>query len=351
MLIQSLNDFYSYVNSKKIILFGTGEMSRKIQQHPLNVEYYIDNDSAKWGKSYLESIINSPNVLLEEDKNNVCIIIASMYFIEISEQLEKMGFEENIHFFNGEMLSLDFDYCANRQKLICFKNFHRGERAFIIGSGPSLKVDDLGKLKNEVTFACNKIYLAFEETDWRPTYYAVIDSKVAENNAHAIESLCLEKFVGNSIKQYFSCESNINWLNMHKNPITNGTEEQGFSKDISKFIFGGYTVTYVMIQMAYYMGIRELYLLGVDFSFEIPRITGEKSIHGEVILESQGEVNHFHPNYRAKGEKWTMPKLDEQYRAFLCAKKVFEESGGKIYNASRKTKLDIFPIVNLDEIL
>jgi len=59
-------------------------------------------------------------------------------------------------------------------------NIHKDSRAFIIGSGPGLRIEDLDKLKNEITFACNKIYLAFEKTDWRPNYLSVTDNLVAK---------------------------------------------------------------------------------------------------------------------------------------------------------------------------
>ena len=39
-----------------------------------------------------------------------------------------------------------------------FKNKHDGQRCFIIGNGPSLTAEDLNLLKNEVTFAANRIY-------------------------------------------------------------------------------------------------------------------------------------------------------------------------------------------------
>ncbi len=73
-------------------------------------------------------------------------------------------------------------------------------------------------------------------------------------------------------------------------------------------VLGGYTVIASQLQFAYYMGFNEVYLLGLDFKYKIP--TSEKSQGG--ILVSNGEINHFHPNYRMKGEKWTYPQLDKQ---------------------------------------
>jgi hypothetical protein len=36
--------------------------------------------------------------------------------------------------------------------------------------------------------------------------------------------------------------------------------------------------------------------------------------------------------------------------AFTCAKEAFERVGGCVYNASRSTKLDVFPLVDFDDI-
>ena len=56
------------------------------------------------------------------------------------------------------------------------KDIHKGKRGFVIGNGPSLKIEDLDNLNNEITIASNKIYLAFEEKQkWRPKFYTVAD--------------------------------------------------------------------------------------------------------------------------------------------------------------------------------
>ena len=90
---------------------------------------------------------------------------------------------------------------------------------------------------------------------------------------------------------------------------------------------------------------------GLDFSFEVAsKPTGETAM-GNQVLVSAGEVNHFHPDYRKPGETWTMPKLELQYRAFQAAKKAIEENGGLIFNASRKTALDVFPRVDFDQVV
>ena len=238
---------------------------------------------------------------------------------------------------------------SNDRRVATLKDKHRGRRCFIIGSGPSLKIADLDSLKGEVTFACNKIYLAFGDTEWRPTYYSVVDVLVAENNKSAIGELSLFNIFTENIRSFFQEESAI-WIRELNNPIVDGDHKCRFSTNALEGVYGGWTVIYLQMQMAFYMGIREIYLLGMDFSFKVPKPTGETCPSGE-ILKSQGEINHFHPEYRKSGETWTMPLLDLQYKAFLQAKKSMQSHGGQIFNASRSTKLDVFPLVKFDDII
>jgi len=230
-------------------------------------------------------------------------------------------------------------------------NIHLNERAFIIGTGPNLSIDVLNKLKNEITFACNKIYLSFENTNWRPMYYSVIDRIVAKNNHKTIAQLPFIKIFSSVVKPYFNNTNDIIWLKDLKSPTINGERQFVFSKNAQKGTYGGFTVIYTQLQLAYYMGIKEVYLLGIDFNFKESKPTGKKTAGGESILKSNGELNHFHPEYRVAGELWTKPKLGYQYKAFSEAKRAFENEDRKIYNASLKTKLDVFPIVDLDTIL
>jgi hypothetical protein len=213
----------------------------------------------------------------------------------------------------------------------------------VIGNGPSLKIGDLDRLQNEITFASNKIFLAFDQTSWRPTFYSCSDILVAKNNREEINRLDLVKVFGDSVKVEFGDQDRILWL------CEDGSPPQRFSEDCSRGVFGGFSVIYYQLQLAFYTGIRDVYLIGVDFSFDVPKPSGEKSIHGEVIV-SHGEQNHFHKDYRKPGETWTMPRLDKQLQAFICAKDAFARAGGRIFNASRVTKLDVFERVNFDDV-
>jgi len=236
-------------------------------------------------------------------------------------------------------------------RLMALEDIHKGKRGFIIGNGPSLQINDLDRLKNEITFASNKIYLAFDQTAWRPTYYTVLDVLVAQNNQHAISQLKnLTKIFDKAVEPYFGRDKNIIWLSYCAPSTQDGELLFDFSTDAFLGIYPGWSVIYEQLQLAFYMGIREIYLIGIDFKFVLSPSTERQSLHGE-ILAHQGEINHFHPDYRQMGEQWTTPQLDKQYQAFICAKDTLEKYGGAIYNASRKTALDVFPQVDFDTIV
>ena len=239
----------------------------------------------------------------------------------------------------------------NDRRLVALKDKHKGRRCFIIGNGPSLKIADLDMLKNEITFASNKIYLAFDQTEWRPTYYSVTDILVAENNRGIISRLQLTKLFCSSIRSCFDKDKDVIWLKLLRNPVSDGRHVRAFSVNIIGGVYSGATVIYHQLQAAFHMGIREVYLIGVDFKFVIPRPGGGLTQYNEVILTHGGELNHFHPEYRKAGEKWTLPCLDAQREAFLVARSTFERYGGRILNASRETALDIFPRSNFEEII
>lgn len=228
------------------------------------------------------------------------------------------------------------------------KNKYYGKSCVIIGNGPSLKIEDLNKLKAIVTFASNKIYLAFENTKWRPTFYSVVDVVVAKNNIEEIKHLKLKKILSSETLTVFKDDKAFYFnelivtLDDEKFPFP-------FSLDASVGLNAGYTVIYNQLQLAFYMGFTTVYLIGVDYNFTIPKETKKDNYYEEVLVNSN-EINHFHPDYRKAGETWAKPDLEAQFKAFSKAYQIYTENGRRIYNASRFSKLEIFPKVSFDDI-
>ena len=238
-----------------------------------------------------------------------------------------------------------------RQYLKSFRDKHKGERCFIIGNGPSLNQTDLNLLKNEKTFAVNGIFYKKKDMGFRPSYYVVEDNHVISDNVGEINEMnegirfFPERYseqINSNTKTYFLP---VDWD--FYDPKSPFFEVPRFSTDISEAVQTGQTVTYMNLQLAYYMGFSEVYLIGVDFSYTIP---DSAKIEGHTITSQDNDPNHFHPDYFGKGKKWHDPKLHNCLKSFAKAKEVFEKDGRRIWNATIGGHLDIFERINFYEI-
>jgi len=252
-----------------------------------------------------------------------------------------MGFFSNLNYLAGLAIA---GLPENRRRIHALRERHRGARAFILGNGPSLRTEDLTRLCGELCFAANKIFLAFDKTPWRPSYYNVEDVLVIEQNHRRINELSgFPKLLkANHFPPRWRRDENTIFYAM--NVLSQG-RFPGFSADPLKGLACGYSVTYTSLQWAYYMGFAEIYLLGVDFSFSVP-----KADENGVIV-SDRESNHFAKNYRAPGERWVVPRLDLQEQALRYAHGWLDERGVRVFNATRGGKLEVFPRVDFDELI
>lgn len=227
------------------------------------------------------------------------------------------------------------------------KDIHKGERCFIIGNGPSLKASDLELIKGEISFATNDIFQIFDSTTWRPTYYLACDVEGIPDLVPYIskyDGLC---FLSNKASSMFeerpknvlySFMTNLNF------PInTYNDKSSHISEDVSCYFSRGYTVTFDAIQLAIYMGCKEIYLLGVDFSYalkadkygRIKRVEGtETSYFHETSLTTTAFLNYYSTLY-----------------AYEAAEKYCKEHDIVIKNATRGGKLEVFERVNLDDLI
>lgn len=231
------------------------------------------------------------------------------------------------------------------EKLRRFQNIHKGEQCFIIGNGPSLSAGDLQEIfiKKIPSFAFNRIYFMFEKTSWRPTYYVSQDQKTLGGCVNEVNEMDLRyKFIPLNFKYYYKIKINKAHYFKLINPQTDIIE---LFEDISNGIGNSNTVTITAMQLAVYMGFKEIYLLGVDHNFST--YTNDK---GEIINDNSVK-DYFTDKYNPDQAQLYMPNLDKSTRDFIIAKKFCEEHGVKVYNATRGGKLEVFPRVDFDEII
>ena len=83
-----------------------------------------------------------------------------------------------------------------------FKDLHKGERCFILATGPSLTAQDVQKLEHEFTFGMNSICLLFDALGWETTYYGIQYYGVYEKGAKEISferAILIAKYYGVSL--------------------------------------------------------------------------------------------------------------------------------------------------------
>ncbi|WP_246943871.1 6-hydroxymethylpterin diphosphokinase MptE-like protein [Bacillus pinisoli] len=255
----------------------------------------------------------------------------------------KKSINSIVYKMNKALNELLFPYSDNGRQIKSLKNIHLNKRCFIIGNGPSLTTGDLSKLHNEITFAFNRIYYLFNQTDWRPTYYCAEDDKTITKSKEEINNLNIKnKFFPIN----FPRDNKIQFKNAKYYIFKFGDRniEPKFSKDIVKGIYWGNTVAYTAIQLAVYMGIKEIYLLGVDHNFS--KMINDK---GEIIIDETAK-DYFTNEYNNDKNDLYIPNVDISTRAFLAAKNYADKHNIKIYNATRGGKLEVFERVNFDNI-
>lgn len=218
-----------------------------------------------------------------------------------------------------------------------FKDIHKGEDCFILGNGPSLNNVDLDLLSEYYTFGLNKIYLLFDRSKFRPSYHVAVNPLVIEQSVSEFERLACPSFLSyRPSRNKFKGSDHLNYI-LTGGPLT-------FSESMMGRICEGWTVTYVAMQIAYYMGFKNVFLIGVDHSFVTSGAPNEQQ------LLQGNDVNHFDPNYFGNNE-WHLPDLQGSEIAYHLAKFFYERDDRHIYDATIDGKLQVFPKLSFEESL
>ncbi|MGF7404798.1 hypothetical protein [Campylobacter concisus] len=250
-------------------------------------------------------------------------------------------------------------------KNINLKDKHKGKRCFILGSGPSIKSEDLKPLKNEIVFALNNFYVHNDfdeivsgdiqkyylvapihppqtEDEWKRWFKDM--EKHVPVNVNMIFGLDMYDYnIRYILEKYVIFKKhNINWyfagINVDK-------EYKFKEKDISieNQIWAANTASTYALIVAIYMGFKEIYLLGVD--------------HNYICLKNEESFRFYKTSIHQHNEQRRMciKKSDE----FFSTGKVFLEKeliaenfkNGKIFNCSVDSLLNMFEYKRLNSLM
>jgi hypothetical protein len=109
-------------------------------------------------------------------------------------------------------------------------------------------------------------------------------------------------------------------------------------------LWEGATVTYVCLQLAFYLGFKKVILIGVDHNFSTQ---GQAN---QTVVSQGDDLNHFNKEYFGKGFRWQLPDLEASERSYKLAKEAFNNAGREIVDATVGGRLTVFPKVDWNSL-
>ncbi len=268
-----------------------------------------------------------------------------------------------------------------------FEGHHAGRRCFIVGNGPSLNQIDMTKLAGEIVFTANRGYLGFEHWGFTPAYWGVydplqIEQYGAEYEQHVPDS-CIKFFPF----QYWAylrvsngCPVFLDWPRAASREFSTSPDR----------LFVGYSVVYMLLQVAALMGCNPIILVGLDHRYQLKkrngllrmiRLAGRRMARkhddstwyrcGEAAWREYfklrgknltvpasrlwnagdaGATTHFDAAYTAERKQFLMPRPQDAEADYRCARDWATSHTVEILNATPGSALTVFPVVPFDSL-
>lgn len=184
-----------------------------------------------------------------------------------------------------------------------FKDLHRGKRLFILASGPSLADEDLSRLRHRLVMGLNRSCLVYPDTH----YHCVMDQRLFDEFGSELRRT----------RYLFTLPDRPFGIPL---ALLGG---EGFSGDLEKGIYSGYTISYFALQVAMYMGFSQIFYVGLD------------------LKHKAGNTHFFGHDFRSKDHESTeFPKMRRMLEAG-CEEA--RRRGVEVYNCSPTTTIEAMP--------
>lgn len=253
--------------------------------------------------------------------------------------------------------------CKNNSK---FKDIHNGERCFILATGPSIKTQNLLTLKNELCISVSQFYLHKDIQIISPKYYVLAPSHPPFDFTDLIKIFDgLGKFYSDNVTYFLGYSSYsysyyrfLETYSQYKNnnqyfinySMSQPLEESNYSNnaiwEIDQSPFAIRTVIYSAIQVALYMGCKEIYLIGCDHDYlnDTSRVTNHHFYKEEDGISDAEHLSSF------TTERW-FEEYHFRWKQYRLIGEYAQEKGCNIFNATEGGMLDVFPRVRLEDIV
>ena len=170
------------------------------------------------------------------------------------------------------------------------KNSKKGESVYILGNAPSIKKCNLSFLRYKYTIGLNGSPLLLDPLGFSSTYYLITDrrflrheekSKIAEAEFQKDNIKIVSDVLSDEIEKFGEVQ------NLY---FVKSLARDGFSFDLNIGFYFGSTTVMLGIQLAYYLGCKNIYLIGVDFTYVLLEEKGK-----QIRSYAEGKAQEFDP--------------------------------------------------------
>lgn len=249
---------------------------------------------------------------------------------------------------------------ANKKKF----NIHKGERCFIAGTGASINSQNLLPLKDEIVISLSKFYYHKDYENIKPKYqihsgfclHPDVDYKTAIASWDEMNEKVLSEiiFLNYGDREFITTNKLLSKINnrvryYYSNKTV--TNEGITSIDMSHGIYHFPCISILGIQIAIYLGFKEIYLLGLDHDWilkmfeKLPPHFYDESLDP---LSSEGQSHWDIPINTDFNE--TINSYHEMWYYYNSIKKYAKDNDISIINCTNGGLLDVFPRMKFENL-
>lgn len=242
----------------------------------------------------------------------------------------------------------------NQKRLLSLKDKYEGQRCFILGNGPSINKQDLSLLRNEHVFVTNWFVLHEEFKNFQNCFYCASDPHLW-NYSKGFNKKLVEMLKQNEKAKYFfiylaygafkresrwKCSEPYFIRVSHYKRVWDGN----FSTNVEVETYIGNTVIIdLCIPLAFFLGFREIYLMGCDFRFK-----EDKQSH----FFKRSTIPEDNLKLLEQKDRFRLENIHDIVNASYSVVKEYADNHGRvIYNAGYGGRLEIFGRVNYEELM
>lgn len=218
----------------------------------------------------------------------------------------------------------------------------------IVGNGPSLRVETVAAIDVGAAdvFISN---FAFEHAELfeRAQVLGIVNPLVVEQAVGGLSHVYFNSRVAGKKAPLLLLPENLAELIVENvNAVGVATAATpGFQAHPALGASNQSTVTYFLLQVAFWVGYKHVTLIGVDNSYDQPDVK-----EGVVINQVDADANHFSSDY-FRGRRWQAANTQRMAAVIAMAAAAYTQHGRLLTNSTVGGALEVLPRVSLTDVL